>query len=190
MAEEPGPVYRASKVSRGAAWVVIGSAAGMSVYGIVKIGGASTKAIAVSGLFALMAWAALRLEVRATPDALLVCSGRTTRRFPWADVRGFEIDQRTGRDISVLLKGNARRRLPIVEVATRRVPAETVRTNSSSTGSRTAASPGGAGAAMAVTISTRRVRIHSALTPSSSKARAARASRSRIRPRRMCSVPM
>ena len=32
-----------------------------------------------------------------------------------------------GRDISVLLKGNARQRLPIVEVATRKVPAETVR---------------------------------------------------------------
>jgi hypothetical protein len=74
-----------------------------------------------------MAWAALRLEVRATPDALVVCSGRATRRFPWADVRGFEIDRRTGREVAVLLKGNARQRLPIVEVATRRVPAETVR---------------------------------------------------------------
>jgi hypothetical protein len=125
--EEPGPVYQASKVSRGAAWLVLGCAAGVSVYGLVTQGGASAKAIAVSGLFGLMAWAALRLEVRATPDALVVCGGRTTRRFPWADVRGFEIDQRTGRDISVLLKGNARRRLPIVEVATRRVPAETVR---------------------------------------------------------------
>lgn len=127
MGEEPGPVYQASKVSRGAAWLVLGCAAGVSVYGLVTQGGASAKAIAVSGLFGLMAWAALRLEVRATPDALVVCGGRTTRRFPWADVRGFEIDQRTGRDISVLLKGNARRRLPIVEVATRRVPAETVR---------------------------------------------------------------
>ncbi|HKY77285.1 MAG TPA: PH domain-containing protein [Acidimicrobiia bacterium] len=114
-------------MSRGAAWLVLGCAAGVSVYGLVTQGGASAKAIAVSGLFGLMAWAALRLEVRATPDALVVCGGRTTRRFPWADVRGFEIDQRTGRDISVLLKGNARRRLPIVEVATRRVPAETVR---------------------------------------------------------------
>jgi hypothetical protein len=42
-------------------------------------------------------------------------------------VRGFEIDKRTGREISVLLKGNARHRLPIVDVATRRVPAERVR---------------------------------------------------------------
>ena len=127
MGEEPGPVYQASKLSRGAAWLVLGCAAGLSVYGLITQGGASAKAIAVSGLFGLMAWAALRLEVRATPEALVVCGGRTTRRFPWADVRGFEIDQRTGREISVLLKGNARQRLPIVEVATRRVPAEPVR---------------------------------------------------------------
>ena len=127
MAEEPGPVYRASKLSRGAAWVVLACAAGISVTSIVTAGADSTKAVVVGGIFALMAWAALRLEVRATPDALVVCGGRTTRRFPWVDVRGFEIDRRTGRDIAVLLKGDARKRLPIVEVATRRVPAETVR---------------------------------------------------------------
>ncbi len=127
VAEQPGPVYRASRLSRGAAWLVIACAAGVSIYGLATVGGASTKAIAVSAIFGLMAWAALRLEVRATPEALVVCGGRTTRRFPWADVRGFEIDQRTGREVSVLLKGNARHRLPIVEVATRRVPAETVR---------------------------------------------------------------
>jgi hypothetical protein len=127
VAGEPGPVYRASKVSRGAAWLVLACTAGISIAAIVTAGAEATKAVVVSGLFGLMAWAALRLEVRATPDALVVCGGRTTRRFPWADVRGFEIDRRTGRDIAVLLKGNARQRLPIVEVATRRVPAETVR---------------------------------------------------------------
>jgi hypothetical protein len=127
VADEPGPVYRASNLSRGAAWLVLGCAAGVSIYGLITAGGASSKAVAVSGLFGLMAWAALRLEVRATPDALIACGGRKIRRFPWADVRGFEIDQRTGREILVLLKGNARHRLPIVEVATRRVPAETVR---------------------------------------------------------------
>ena len=126
MAGEPGPVYRASKLSRGAAWLVLACAAGIAIAAIVSSGTDSTRAVVVSGVFGLLAWAALRLEVRATPDALVVCGGRTTRRFPWADIRGFEID-RTGRDIAVLLKGNSRRRLPIVEVATRRVPAETVR---------------------------------------------------------------
>lgn len=127
MVDEPGPVYRASKVSRGAAWLVLGCAAAIAVTALLRAGGASTKAVAVSGVFVLAAWAALRLEVRATADALIVCGGRTTRRFPWSDVRGFEVDPRTGRDIFVLLKGNARHRLPIVDVATRRIPAEDVR---------------------------------------------------------------
>jgi hypothetical protein len=124
--EDAGPVYRASKVSRGAAWVVLACAAGVSVFAITSSGGASTGGVVMSGLFGLVAWALLRLEVRATPDALVSCGGRRIRRFAWADVRGFEID-RTGREIAVLLPGNARHRLPIVEVATRRVPAERVR---------------------------------------------------------------
>jgi len=125
--EEPGPVYRASKFSRGAAWVVLACAAGVSVAAIANGGGASTSAVVISGLFGLIAWALLRLEVRATADALVVCGGRRTRRFPWADVRGFEVNKRTGREIAVLLKGNSYHRLPIVEVATRKVPAEVVR---------------------------------------------------------------
>lgn len=127
MGDEPGPVYRASRVSRGAAWVVLACAAGVSIAGLVTSGGASTKALVVSALFGLLAWAALRLEVRATPQELVVCGGRTIRRFPWSDVRGFEVDRRTGRDVAVVLKGNARHRLPIVEVATRRLPADQVR---------------------------------------------------------------
>ncbi|HMC80662.1 MAG TPA: PH domain-containing protein [Acidimicrobiia bacterium] len=127
MVEEPGPVYRASKFSRGAAWVVLACAAGVSVAAIANGGGASTGAVVISGLFGLIAWALLRLEVRATADALVVCGGRRTRRFPWADVRGFEVNKRTGREIAVLLKGNSYHRLPIVEVATRKVPAEVVR---------------------------------------------------------------
>ena len=127
MGEEPGPVYQASKVSRAAAWLVLGCAAGVSVAGIMGSGGDATPAVVVSGLFGLVAWAALRLEVRAAPDALVVCGGRTTYRIPWSDVRGFEIDPRTGLGIAVLLPENTRRRLPIVEVASRRTPAEVVR---------------------------------------------------------------
>jgi hypothetical protein len=126
VAEDPGPVYRASKVSRGAAWLVLACAAAISVAGIMASGGASTKAIALSGVFGLLAWALLRLEVRATPDGLVSCTGGKIRRFPWSAVRGFEIE-RSGREISVLLEGKGRHRLPIVDVATRRVPAEGVR---------------------------------------------------------------
>jgi len=124
---EPRLVYRASKLSRGAAWIVLACAAGVSASSILSEGGGSVKAVAVSGIFALLSWAALRLEVRATPDALVVCGGRTTRRFPWSDIRGFDVDRRTGREVSVLLKGNTSQRLPIVDVATRKVPAEDVR---------------------------------------------------------------
>jgi hypothetical protein len=125
VADEPGPVYRASKVSRGAAWIVMACAAGLAVARLT--GEVPTSIVVIVAVFGLFAWAALRLEVRATPDALVVCGGRTTRRFRWADVRGFEVDRRTGREIAVLLKGNARRRLPIVDVATRRLRAEDVR---------------------------------------------------------------
>ena len=127
MGEEPGPVYRASKLSRGAAWVVLACAFGVAIFGILHSAGAATKAIAVSGVFGLLAWAALRLEVRATPDSLFACAGRRVYRFPWSDVRGFEVDPRTEREIYVLVKGNIRHRLPIVDVATRRIPAEVAR---------------------------------------------------------------
>lgn len=127
MEEEPGPVYRASKVSRAASWLVLACAAGVSIFGILNSAGAATAAIVVSAIFGLFAWAALRLEVRATPDSLYVCGGRKVYRFPWADVRGFEVDPRTDREMFVLLKGNVRHRLPIVDVATRRIPAEHVR---------------------------------------------------------------
>jgi hypothetical protein len=49
------------------------------------------------------------------------------RRFPWAEIRGFEVNRRTGNEVAVLLEGAAHRRLPIVDVATRKLPAEQVR---------------------------------------------------------------
>jgi hypothetical protein len=125
MGEEPGPLYRASKVSRGAAWFVLGCTAAVAVAALTSE--MSAAPLGVLGVFALFGWAALRLEVRATPDALVVCSGRKIRRFPWSEIRGFEVDRRTEREIFLLLEGNARRRLPIVDVATRRISAEEAR---------------------------------------------------------------
>lgn len=127
MAQEPGPLYRASKLSRTAAWVVLACAAGVSTAGIMESGSDATPAVIVCGLFALAAWAALRIEVRATPEALIVCGGRTIHRIPWADVRGFEVNARTRREIAVRLADSTHRRLPIVDVASRRIPAEAVR---------------------------------------------------------------
>jgi len=123
----PALVYRASKPSRAAAWVVLACAAGVSVGAITSAGGTPRSAVLLSAVFALAGWALLRLEVRATAEALVVCGGRRTRRFPWADVRGFEINTRTDREIFVLVKGNVRHLLPIASVASRRVPAAQVR---------------------------------------------------------------
>ena len=125
MGEEPGPLYRASKVSRGAAWFVLACTAAVAVAALTSEMPAAP--LGVLAVFALFGWAALRLEVRATPDALVVCSGRKIRRFPWSEIRGFEVDRRTEREIFLLLGENTRRRLPIVDVATRRIPAEDAR---------------------------------------------------------------
>ena len=73
MEEGAGPVYRASQLTRGAAWLVLASTSALALWAIITVGAASTKAILVSGVFALMATAALRLEVRAKPDHLVVC---------------------------------------------------------------------------------------------------------------------
>lgn len=125
MGDDPGPLYRASKLSRGAAWVVLACTAAVAVAALTsEMPAAPLGVLAVFGLFG---WAALRLEVRATPGALVVCSGRKIRRFPWSEIRGFEVDRRTQREIFVLLRGDARHRLPIVDVATRRIPAEDAR---------------------------------------------------------------
>lgn len=124
---ETALVYRASKISRGAAWFVLACAAAISFGAIANIGGTPTGAVVLSGVFGLAAWALLRLEVRATPEALVVCGGRRTRRFPWADVRGFEMNPRTDREIYVVVKGNARHLLPIADVASHKVPADRVR---------------------------------------------------------------
>jgi hypothetical protein len=123
-----GPAYRASKVSRGAAWFVLASAAIISIWALVTSPGSqATPAVAATGVFSLMAIAALRLEVRAKPEYLLVCWGAKVQRIPWTEVRGFSIDERTEREIYVLLADNQRRLLPVVEVATRRTPASQVR---------------------------------------------------------------
>lgn len=129
MAGDPAPalVYRASQLSRGAAWLVLACAAGVAVAAITNAGGTPTTAILMSGAFTLAAWALLRLEVRATAEGLVVCGGRRTRRFAWADVRGFEINPATDREIFVLTKGNRRHLLPIASVASRKVPAHQVR---------------------------------------------------------------
>jgi hypothetical protein len=125
--EEPHLVYRASAVTRVAAWLVLASTAVVALSAILTAGSVATKPVLVTGLFALFATAALRLGVRADPDGLVICWGGRVRRIPWSDVRGFQVDDRTGRDVFVLTADKRRERLPVVEVAMRRTPAPEVR---------------------------------------------------------------
>lgn len=127
MEEGPAPVYRASKVTRGAAWFVLASATVVSVAAIRDAGSAATSAVLWIGLISLLAIAALRLEVRARPEYLFVCWGGRGQRIPWSEVKGFAADERTEREVYVVLPGGRRRLLPVVEVATRRTPATAVR---------------------------------------------------------------
>jgi hypothetical protein len=121
--ETAGPMYRASQLTRGAAWVVLASTSAMALWAIATGRATPTKVLLVSAVFALLATAALRLEVRARPDHLVVCWGARVQRIPWSDIRGFEVDHQTGRDVFVVLGANRRQRLPLVDVATRKMPA-------------------------------------------------------------------
>jgi hypothetical protein len=127
MAEDPPPSYRASKVSRGAAWFVLAAASAIALWAMFYGGPEARPALVAMGVFSLLAAAALRLEVRARPDHLVVCWGARAQRIPWSDVKGFSIDERTEREVYVLLSNGRRQLLPVVEVATRRTPARTVR---------------------------------------------------------------
>jgi hypothetical protein len=120
-------VYRASRVTRVAAWAVLASTAAVAAWAILTAGAGATKPVLVTGLFALFATAALRLGVRADADGLVICWGGRVQRIPWPDVRGFQVDDRTGQDVFVLTADKRRQRLPVVEVAMRRASAAEVR---------------------------------------------------------------
>jgi hypothetical protein len=128
--EHEGPVYQASRANRAAAWVVLALAVAVAVRVNVSGGGASVKTLALGAVclvVAFLAAAALRFLVRADPEHLVVCWGGPVRRIPWSQVKGFGIDERTGRDVFVVLADKRKRRLPLVEVSSRRIPANEVR---------------------------------------------------------------
>jgi hypothetical protein len=128
--EHTGPVYRAPRANRAAAWVVLAVAVAVGVR--VNLNGprASLQTLAAGGaclVVAFLAVAALRFQVRAEPDHLVVCWGGRRRRIPWSQVKGFGIDQRTGRDVFVVLAGKRKKKLPLVDVSSRRIAASEVR---------------------------------------------------------------
>lgn len=120
-----GPVFRASNrraalilflVSLGAAVAINADGRPSPVTGILG---------AVCLLVALLALSSLRFKVRAEPRHLVVCSGGPTRKIPWADVQGFGIDEKRGRNVYVVVPGDRKMLLPIPDVRTGKVtPAE------------------------------------------------------------------
>jgi hypothetical protein len=128
--EHAGPVYRASRANRAAAWVVLAVTVAMAVRVNLSGEGPSVKTLALGAVLLLVAFlaaAALRFQVRADPDHLVVCWGGPVRRIPWSQVKGFGIDQRTGRDVFVVLADKRKKRLPLVDVSTHRITATEVR---------------------------------------------------------------
>lgn len=76
-------------------------------------------------LIALLALSSLRFKVRAEPRHLVVCAGGPTRKIPWADIEGFGIDEKRGRNVYVVVPPDRRMLLPIPEVRTGKItPAE------------------------------------------------------------------
>jgi PH (Pleckstrin Homology) domain-containing protein len=127
VAEETGPVYRAS--NRPAAWVVLfvslGAAVVINAKGRPSVGSGLLGGVCV--LIAFLALSSLRFKVRAEPRHLVVCSGGPTRRIPWADVQGFGVDEKRGRNVYVVMPGDRKMLLPIPDVRTGKITPSEVR---------------------------------------------------------------
>lgn len=126
MAEDGGgPVFRASNRSaaRVLLFVSLGAAVAINANGRPSVGKGVLGAVCL--LVAFLALASLRFKVRADPRHLVVCSGGPTRKIPWADVQGFGIDERRGRNVYVVVPGDRKMLLPIPDVRTGKItPAE------------------------------------------------------------------
>jgi hypothetical protein len=123
--EEPGPVFRAS--NRLPAWILLfvalGAAAAINANGRPSVGKGIVGALCL--LVAFLALSSIRFKVQAEPRHLVVCSGGPTRKIPWADVQGFGVDEKRGRNVYVVVPPERRMLLPIPDVRTGKItPAE------------------------------------------------------------------
>ena len=123
--EESGPVFRAS--NRLPAWILLfvalGAAAAINANGRPSVGKGIVGAVCL--LVAFLALSSIRFKVQAEPRHLVVCSGGPTRKIPWADVQGFGIDEKRGRNVYVVVPPERRMLLPIPDVRTGKItPAE------------------------------------------------------------------
>jgi hypothetical protein len=125
--DAPGPVYRAS--NRPAAWILffvaLGAAVAINANGRPSVGKGILGAVCL--LVALLALSSVRFKVQAMPRHLIVCSGGPTRKIPWADVEGFGIDEKRGRNVYVVVPPERKLLLPIPDVRTGKITPTEVR---------------------------------------------------------------
>ena len=130
MEGDTGPVYRATKANRTTAQVVVVAAVGAMLWAVLSQGWPSPKAIVLTGVFALIAFlavGALRFQVRAEPEHLVVCWGGPVRRIPWSHIKSFGVGERAGPHVYIVLANKGQKRLPLSEVSSKQIPAAEVR---------------------------------------------------------------
>ena len=123
--EAPGPIFRTS--NRLPAWILfflsLGAAAVINANGRPSVGKGILGAVCL--LVAFLALSSVRFKVQALPRHLVVCSGGPTRKIAWADIQGFGIDEKRGRNVYVVVPPDRKMLLPIPDVRTGKItPAE------------------------------------------------------------------
>jgi hypothetical protein len=78
-------------------------------------------------VLALLAFSAIRFEVRAEPDHLVVCSGGRRQRIPWSRIKSFGVGGPKGRDVFIVLTDKSKKRLPLVDVTNQQTSPDEVR---------------------------------------------------------------
>jgi hypothetical protein len=125
--EEPGPVFRAS--NRTAAKILflvsLGAAMAINANGRPSAGKGILGAVCL--LVAFLALSSVRFRVQALPRHLVVCSGGPTRKIPWADIEGFGVDEKRGRNVYVVVPPERKMLLPIPDVRTGKITPTQVR---------------------------------------------------------------
>jgi hypothetical protein len=124
--DERGPVYRATTTNRIIASIVLVASAAAVVW-VVTTGGSPLKVVSltvVAVVIGFLAFSALRFQVRAEPEHLVVCGGLRMRRIPWSQIKSFGVGGPRGKDVHVELSNKRRRRLPLVDVTDKQAATE------------------------------------------------------------------
>jgi hypothetical protein len=125
--EAPGPIFRTS--NRLPAWILfflsLGAAAVINANGRPSVGKGILGAVCL--LVAFLALSSVRFKVQALPRHLVVCSGGPTRKIAWADIEGFGIDEKRGRNVYVVVPPDRKMLLPIPDVRTGKITPTEVR---------------------------------------------------------------